>query len=204
MQTYKGDESELKVIAAGEPAFDSTSAALSDFYANGYKSAPFLLMLYDEGRMPFADRVERESFVDFIQATLDIFPFAGTFEFYITILKAIFGEASIIRFEVPAAGKLSIQIDASDEILFDFIGAELVDGVLTTFELTDQVGDGLLFRSISGIENEYALNLLFAEIIPAGIFPDTTLGFYTISDWISQHLDLMVTQGGDQIIFLEA
>jgi hypothetical protein len=108
VQNFKGDSTELKMQAVATPLLDLTEAALNDFYAGGFDSSPFLLAMYDDGRIPFSERITRDSFVEFIKNTLANFPFTGTFEIYLAVLKAIFGEESEIRFTVSAPGKLSI------------------------------------------------------------------------------------------------
>src|SRR5687768_6980026 len=93
-QKFRGDETELKFEAAGAPAFDVCGSALDEYFANAEQAEDFLLMLYDAKRMPFTDRVPRDSFVRFIREALVRFPNAGTFESYLFILRAIFGDQS--------------------------------------------------------------------------------------------------------------
>ena len=86
-QSFKGDATELKMQAAASPAFDLASLALDDFYSGGSNSSPFLLMLYDSGRAPYSQRINRETFVAFIRKAIESFPPIGNCESYVFILK---------------------------------------------------------------------------------------------------------------------
>lgn len=205
-QNFKGDAEELKMRAVVDPLLDLTNTALDQFYLNGFNCDAFLLMLYDANRMPFSQRIGRDAFIQFIKEALVNFPSIGTFESYIFILRAVFGIDSDITFEVTAPGKLSIAVDAYSEVTFDFIGRDLVAGVYSYFDMITFEGDGLVLRGIAGIQSEYELNLLFAEIMPAGIVPTITLDFLTKYFWISEEgaefFD-MTDDSDNQIIFIE-
>lgn len=203
MQNFKGDAKELKMQTVVDPLLDLTDAALNDFYLNGFDCSAFLLMLYDDRRMPFSERINREAFVDFVRLALTNFPVIGTFESYLFILKSIFGPNSEIRFNVPAAGKLAIEVEAVANSEFEFIAREFVDGEYVFHEMIDYDLDTLMFRGVVGIDTEYELSLLFAEIMPAGIFPEISLAFFDISDFIDDDDNDMVDDDDNGIIFVE-
>jgi hypothetical protein len=185
VQSFKGDALETKMQAVME----------------GGISDPFLLMLYDEGRVPFSERIGRNVFVSFIKKALENFPFIGNFESYIFILKEIFGPESNIFFEILAPGKLKISIDSAIDVVFDFIGRELVSGDFETFSLTTKDGYSLQFRGILGIDSQYELSLLFAEIMPAGLAP--TVAFFTLYEFFTDAGDNVLDSFGNQIVFYE-
>lgn len=206
VQNFKGDILEQKMRAAAEPVLDLTNLALDDFYVNGFDSTPFLLKLYDDKRMPFSNRIPRAAFVDFVRQALRNFPVTGTFETYIFVLKSIFGPDTGIYFDIPDPGKLEIDIEAIANTEFDFIGREFVDGEYEFFDMVDYDGSILTFRGVPGISNEYELNLLFSEIIPAGISPTILLEFITRYDWVSEESSVfyeMTDNLDNQIIFYE-
>lgn len=206
MQNYKGDANELKMQAVTNPVFDLQAVAQDDFMANGYQSTPFLLMLYDEGRAPFSDRILRDTFVSFVKEALANFPFTGTAECYLSILRSIFGESTEVRFEIPAAGKLSIDVIAVDNLFFGFQCAELDEdtGELVLFDMVDELDNNLDFRIVPGIESASELELLLSEIIPMGIFSDVTFGFYDVFTWTTSLGHTMVDQSQNVLIFIEA
>lgn len=205
-QNFKGDATELKMQAVMNPVFDITDIALNEYFEQGFDSNAFLLLLYDERRMPFSERINRDAFIQFIKEALRNFPFTGTFESYLFILRAVFGADSDVMFTVPAPGKLEIAVDAFSEVSFDFIGREEVGGVYSEFTVATNEGDDIVFRGISGIQTEYELNLLFSEIMPAGIVPTISLDFVAKYFWIAEDGDGisdMVDSLGNQIIFIE-
>lgn len=207
VQNFKGDAPEIKMRAVAEPAFDLTDSPLNQFYAEGDTSDAWYLALYDEGRMPFSERIERQVFTSFIRQTLENYPFIGTFESYLFILREIFGDESIISFEVPAAGKLSININAIADIVFDAVVRELTDtGEFEFSTLATMGGDDIVFRGIAGIETDYELTLLFSEIRPAGIFPTLSLEFFSLSTFIGEDGDGIfdvVAKNSDNLVFYE-
>lgn len=203
-QNFKGDATELKMQAVGDPLFEVTDTALDEMYSEAFDAAPFLLAMYDDGRMPFSQRINRDTFVEFIRQALSNFPFTGTFEVYLTILRAIFGEESEIRFYVDTAGALEIDVEAVADATFTFFGREFIDGAYTFFDMITQDGvDTLVFRGIIGIETEYELNLLFSELMPVGITPTITLGFFEISDWVDDEDNFIEDDDRLGIIFIE-
>lgn len=205
-QKFKGDDLELQMEASASPAFDLVGAALDDFLANGFNADPFLLMLFDEGRAPFSARVPRDSFVEFIKEALVRFPNTGTFETYLFILEKVFGEGSGVLFDVPAPGKLELLVNASSSIEYTFVAREFIDGHFVNSDLVTASGDTITFRGISGIDSEYKLSQLLAELIPAGIWPDVTLAFFSVYDAVAYEggsFYNLVDNSGNQIIFFE-
>jgi hypothetical protein len=206
-QKFKGDELELKMEAAQSPAFDATTASLDQYYSAAYTASDFLLMLYDAGRMPFSDRVPRDSFVRFIREAISRFQFTGTFEFYIFIIKSIFGEGSDVLFNVPSPGTLEMTISATDFILSDWVASDFSSGSYVENPIVTSSGDTIQFAALSGISSETQLNQLFAELIPAGIYPDITLQVFTLLNFIaidgSDNESFVLDSSGNQIVFYQ-
>lgn len=206
-QTFKGDTLEQQMIDAGDPAFEACIQALNSFFQNCYTSHDFLLMLYDNGRMPFSDRVPRDVFIGFIQEAIPNFPVTGTFEAYLFILKSIFGEETEVQFDVPAAGKLEMLVAAEASLDFNFLASEFSGGVFQEYTMQTTTGDDITFTGISGIDSEAELSALLAELIPVGIWPDITLTFFTLSEFIgedgSSGVFSIEDSFGNQLVFLE-
>lgn len=205
-QFFKGDAEEQKMYGAGAPAFALTKASLDEFWAEAYDSTPWLLQLYDENRMPFSQRVNRNAFVAFIREALKRFPFTGNFDSYLFVIWAIFGSDANIIFTVTAPGKLSIDVNAISGLEFDFIGKGFDGSGFETFNVTTMDGDQIIFRGIAGIETEYELQLLFSELMPAGIVPNISLTFFDYSPFIGEDGSgtfNMISHDGDQLVFWE-
>lgn len=202
-QYFKGDDIEMRMDAAGKPAFDLTNLALDAFYSDQGNATPFLLMLYDSGRMPFSDRVPRDSFPAFFREALARFPFTGTFESYIFILEAIFGEGSGVLFDVTGPGKLEISVNAASSLDFGWQAFEQIDGEQVISDVTDYLGNFINFAGVSGIDSEYELRMLLAEIIPSGIFADVVLAFFALYNFVDDGNNAIVDHLGNQIVFIE-
>lgn len=206
-QKFKGDTTELLIEAAGSRAFDLTDSALDDFYDSAYVTNDFLLMLYDAGRMPFSDRVPRESFVAFITQALPMAQVTGTFESYIFTIKSIFGQESEILFNVPAPGKLDLIVNAQASLVFDFTGREFVDGQFAFFQIETKDGFTLQFQGIAGVDSAPELKQLLSELIPAGLYVTVTLEVFTVSMFVAKDnlgaFDSVVDSANNQIVFFE-
>lgn len=202
-QYFKGDETEKKFDQAGRTMLDAASSGLDAFYNGAYQSGDFLLRMYDDGRMPFADRVPRDSFVSFIKEAIARFPSTGTFEAYIFILRSIFGTGSDVLFNIPAPGKVEISVNAASSIEFGFQAARIDGASVVLDDIVDHSGNGIVFGGISGIDSEHELSLLLSEIIPCGIYPDVTIAFFALYSMVD-HLDnSIVDHLGNQIVFIE-
>ncbi len=203
MKLFKGNADELKVIDAVSPVFDSTSESLDEMYAGASDSSAFLLMLYDENRVPYAQRIKRDSFVNFYREALSQFPVTGTFDSYLFILGSVFGFESEIFFDTPSPGTLEITLNIVNELTYDFIGRDSSG----EFLISTQDGiDTLAFRGISGFESEHDIELLFSELVPVGILPTYLINFYEYFNFVAEDdstLYDMIDSDGNIIVFYE-
>lgn len=205
-QYFKGDTKELQIEAAGKKAFDVCSTALNAYFDGCYSANDFLLMLYDNGRMPFSQRVSRGDFVTFINRAIPNFPITGTFESYILLLSAIFGGESDIQFDVTDPGKLSILVNASAAINSEAIVKEFQDNDYVESNLVTSDFDQIVYQTIAGIDSEDKLKKLLSELIPVGIVADITLDFFVLSYFVADEggdLIPVVDHLNNQIVFFE-
>lgn len=172
-QNFKGDATESKMYAVGEPILDLIHLAKDEFYAQGFTAAQFLLMLYDEERIPFSQRIPRDAFVAFFREMQAYSNFTGTFETYLFVLRGIFGQVAEINFDVPNPGELEISINTTNTVEHAMFGDDGGDFFLVDDDDNQMVGD-----QIAGITSQYELDLLFKEIVPAGINPTVAISFY--------------------------
>lgn len=209
-QNFKGDATELKYQAAGEPAFELTRVSLHEFFQGCFDCDEFLLMLYDSGRMPFSSRVPREAFVSFIRQALPDFPKTGTFEVYIFMIKALFGDTATIQFTVPAAGKLEIEVNApGSSLAFDWVAKEIAGGATILTDMVTSYDEEFLFNGISGIESEAQLQILLQELQPLGIYTTLALTFFQLFQFVADYdgtgtpLYTILDSFGNEIVFYE-
>ncbi len=206
MKTFKGDAVELKFIEAGAEAFDVTSASIDEMYAGASTSNPFLLMLYDEGRVPYSQRVKREAFVNFYKELVNQLQVVGTFEAYLFVLRAVFGVESEVFFDSPDPGTLEITVNVANEFTFDFVAREIVAGIEVFSEMVTQDEEQLVFRGISGFSTDHDVELFFSELIPIGIIPTFAINFYDYSFFVADQSGTLydvIDDDGNQIVFYE-
>lgn len=190
-QYFKGNADEIKIDTCGSQIMDLTSESLDQFFDECFDTVDFLLMLYDEGRMPFSDRIPREAFVAFLIECIANANFIGTYESYIFLVNRIFGAGSSVFFGAISAGTLEMQVSSSNSIGFDFVARELNEaGSYDFFEIITHLGENISFVGFPSIESEAELKQLLSEFIPAGIYPDITLVLFTTSLFL-------VSDGGD-------
>lgn len=175
MQVFKGDATELKMIAVMEPLNDLLSSQRDLFLDGAYTCVPLGNVLYDGGFAPLSKAISREiysaAFSEIFQAFVD----GGTFESYLTVFTKIFGEDVEVEFTVPAPGKLNIDITAPGTLLSDFIARRIEDNEYLFDEVIDDEGDNIAFFSFQGFESQYELEQMLFEMVPGGIFTTITL-----------------------------
>jgi hypothetical protein len=178
MQNYKnGDILEKKFEDSGEPILTILSGDKDDFYAGCYETAPLGDMIYDSKRSPLTNAMTKEIFRTSFKQIFDAFISVGTFEAYITVFQKIFGADANILFTVPAPGKLTIEIAATNIELSDFVARVIVDNEFVLDEMVDYDDDNIAFQTIQGFATQYELEQMLFEMVPAGIFTDIDLTF---------------------------
>ena len=205
-QYFKGDAIERKVDQATVPIMDIISLARDQFSDDALEAESFLLMLYDEGRMPFSDRIPRAAFISFLKECIANASFIGTFESYIFLIKSIFGEESSVFFEQVTPGVLTMTASSSNSVSFDFVARETSGGAYEFFEIITHAGENIEFAGFPGIESEAELGRLIAEFVPAGIFADITLVLFSTSLFLVETGDgdfTIVDDQNNDIIFFE-
>lgn len=180
-QYFKGDATEIKYYQSGSEIMDLQGQFLDQFFDEAFDCAAFLLMLYDEGRMPFSDRIPREAFISFLIECIANVNFIGSYESYIFLITRIFGAGSTLFFEEVTPGVLTLTVSASTTTDFDFVAREYTNGAYETFGVTTAAGEFLVFQGFPGIDNEAELKQLLSEFVPAGIYADINLVLFTTS-----------------------
>jgi hypothetical protein len=175
MELFKGDAIEQKVMNAGLSAFSSIDAAKQSFYADGFKCATLARLLYDENRAPLTTSIPYENFKDVFNIIFDLFPVTGTFEVYIAVFNAIFGDDVEISFTVPDPGKLAIAIVATGLESSYFSAREIVENEYESNRVTDDQGNKLYFVGIKGLTSEYAVTTMLYEMVTGGVYVTVSL-----------------------------
>lgn len=205
MQNYKGDATELKMIACAQSVFAAVSAERDAFFAGAYDAGPLGDILWTDKLAPLTNAIKKEYFRTSFQTIFETFVVGGTFESYVEIFKKIFGDQVGVNFTVPAPGKLEIDIIVAgysesnlvtqdgDEIITqtggfnievktknagtfaDAIVREVIDDLTYLYTLVDQDGDPIGFQVLLGFKSEYEVEQMLFELVPAGIYTTITL-----------------------------
>lgn len=175
VQYYKGDDTELKFDAAGEPTLSALETEKDDFFDGAYACFVLGELLWDNQLSPLSRAIARDIFRESFATIFDQFRFAGTFESYMEVFRAIFGEDVEVEFTVPAPGKLQIDIAAVGIVLSDLVARRIVNNAYVLDEIVDYDGDNIALQSIKGFETQYELERMLYEMVPDGIYTEITL-----------------------------
>lgn len=174
-QFFKGDETERKYFASGEPILSLLSSQKDTFLEECYGCFVLGELLYDNGYAPLSNAIPRNIFRESFEALFDSFVRAGTFESYLTVFRQIFGNDVEVTFAVPAAGKLQIDIVATGVDLSPFVARHIEDNAYVFDNIVDDEGDQIVFQTIKGFESQYELEQMLFEMVPDGIYTEITL-----------------------------
>lgn len=130
------------------------SEALKAFFDEAYKDYGFGEVLYNENAVSVTRimgiRVFRKAYSQIIES----FKLNGTFETYILLLKAIFGENAIVEFEKLAPAVLNIKVTPADYEYSNWVTKQGTN-------LVTKQGTNLVFRKIIfGLTDEELLDIL--------------------------------------------
>lgn len=164
----KWRDSWLPILAAID--FD-----LQEFYDNAFYSWLLGGILWDEKRSPLATVINRDAFVQAFGAIHNALNNPGTFEYYLEIFRVIWGNDVEVDFEVPAPGKLLINIEAQSVALYNFVARNIVDNVYVFDEVVTDEGDNIVFQTEIGVKTQSEVDALMRELKPTHIWTEATL-----------------------------
>lgn len=177
MQAFKeNDELEKKVTNIFKPLLNGLLTDKFDFQSNAFRSYPLGDVLFDTERSPLAGAISKDVFRESFFAIHDLFTRPGTFEFYLNVFRAIFGNDVDVEFEVPAPGKLNINVQ-SNSLVLDFLQARRIEsGEYVYYDLiTQPEGDNLVAQVPKGPKTQSEIDAIMIELTPHGILVNTTL-----------------------------
>lgn len=175
MQYFKGDATEVKIAAVVDAASASIDTEQDAFLAGAYECEELGAMLWNNELSPLANAIELNIFRAAFKEIFDAFVLGGTFESYLTVFQKIFGDDVEVTFTVPAAGKLNIDILATNVDLYDFVARSIVSNAYFYDEVVDYTPDNIAFQVFKGFKSQYDLEQMLFEMVPAGIFTTITL-----------------------------
>jgi len=175
LQAFKpNDLIEPKVRDALIGFSDLRDSELDEFFEGAYECYVLGDVLYLTGH-PMSGVIQQDVFRMSFPSIHQLFTRPGTFEFYLEVFRAVWGEDVVVEFDVPDPGKLLINIDSLALILFDALAREIIDNAYVFHEIMTDAGDNLAFQGSQGIKTQEEAEALVNEFRPAGIWTETTL-----------------------------
>lgn len=175
-QLFKlNDELEQKVFDTFSFSTMLTGLEMTIFYQNANEAYPLGDALYILNRDPMAGVLLPETFRESFPEIHSQFTRPGVFEFYLNVLRKIWGETANIEFVIPAPGKLNINIEALTLELLTFTARKIENNTYIFEDIETQAGETLVFQGTQGIKDQREANALVREIAPQGIFTQINL-----------------------------
>lgn len=153
------DTLEAKVRQVFLPKLEELGVAHDDFYNGAFDAFPLGDVLWEAKVDPIAEAIIKDVYRTAFAAIHALSDTPATFQSWISIFTAVWGETGAVRFVVPAPGKLEINIDGF--LMKDFEAAtDSGDNLVTTGDL-----DTLIFRSYVRTIEIVGFDWLAREII---------------------------------------
>lgn len=176
MQAFKeNDTKEVRVRDVALPTLELLGSVRDEMYAGAYECFKLGDVFINLNCAPLANAIPAEAFRKSFFAIFEYFTRPGTFEFYMTVFKAIFGDDVAVEFIVPEEGHLQINIEALTVQLDFALARRIVSNAYVYDEIMTGAGDNLMFQGTTGLKTQSEIDALMAELVPAGVFSETTL-----------------------------
>lgn len=169
------DAVEKKVADAASPALALCGDALDDFFAGAETCFRLGDVIFELKRAPLVDAISQETFRRGFYAIFDLFTRPGTFEYYLSVFRAIFGENVYVEFSIPAPAHLKITLTVLDTSLENAAYREVEGMAYVVGDILTTEGDELIFQVDLGPKSQSEFDIIMLELVPAGIFLDGEL-----------------------------
>lgn len=176
VQPFKAtDELEERVRNLVLPTLELMSSEKDEFFSGAYESFNLGDVLYNLRRGPLAGDISQEVYRSSYFAIYELFTRPGTFEFYLHVFRALFGESVDVQFTVPSPGVLLINVEALDILLSDILGRDIVNNAYEYIEVIDHDGNNIAGQGSQGPKTQTEMDAIMIEIKPHGIWVQTSL-----------------------------
>jgi hypothetical protein len=175
IQAFKeNDATELKVRNCFVDLLSRLSADRDDFYSGAYMAYPLGDVLAATGS-PVSESIDPEVFRQSFFSLYESFQRPGTFEFYLSLIRTIWGADVEVEFTVPSPGTLEIDITALSSVANLALARRIEDNEYVDDEILDHDGDNLIFQGTQGLQTQREADAIFLELAPIGIWTVVTL-----------------------------
>lgn len=169
-QRFKeNDPIEGKMVAAANALIESIRADLDAFHGQAFETYSLGDVLYLGNRDPMVGKILPEFYRESYPAIHDMFTSPATFEFFIELIRAIWGDSVPIEFVRPSPGVLNINIESQEVTLSIFHARKIVDDVYVYEAVAAQPDMELIaFQTSKGIKTQADADLLCEEVSATG------------------------------------
>lgn len=174
-QYFKRDDFELQFDQSFFQVLTDLSADKDDFFNGAYSAGPLGDIIFEDSRSPLAQEIPQSVFRSAFSAIFENFNFAGTFEYYMTVFRAVWGPSVTVTFTVPAPGKLEIDVEALSIELDQALARRIVSNVYVFDDLLTSNMENLLFQTAAGLKTQREAEALNRELVVGGVFVTITL-----------------------------
>jgi hypothetical protein len=175
-QPFKeNDELERRVALVFESLQTRLSQDRNLFYAQAYTAEPLGEVLQNLNADPLAQSLSEEVYRVSYPAIHELFTRPGTFEYYLSVFRRIFGNNVEVEFTIPSPGVLEIDVEAAELLLSNFMAREIISDEYVYHEVVDEEGDNIVFQGAFGAKTPSEMDLLTKELSPSIIFTTSTL-----------------------------
>jgi hypothetical protein len=176
LQAFKeNDLVERKVRDAFLPLLDQLGIDRDSFYEGAYESYVLGDVIYTLKSSPLAGPISQDIFRQSFFAIHDFFTFPGTFEFYLKVFRAVWGADVGVEFQIPAPGKLIINVQALTLQVDDLLARRIVNNAYVYDEILDHAGNNIGLQGRMGIKTQSEADALIKELYPAGLWVELNL-----------------------------
>ncbi len=177
IQRFKpNDAIETKTLAAITPTLDALVEDHDDLYEGAFTAADLGDVLFNLDRDPMAGVIDATTFRQSFWAIHTLFTRPGTFEFYLTVFRAIWGDDVDVEFTVPGNGKLQIGVSGTlTPELSPLMFREVVGTSYLYHNFVTQDGDTIQAQGFQGLKSQADADRLIGELAVQGVYTTLTL-----------------------------
>lgn len=149
---------------------ESIERDLTEFFNEAYQTASLGDVLYLLDRDPMAGKLLNEYYRTAYPAIHEMFTRPATFDFYVDLIRAVWGEDTPIEFSRPSPGVLDIKV-SSQSLQPQVFQARRIEDDTYIYEDVVTSGDDpeeILFQTAQGIKTQAEADLLISEVAAAG------------------------------------
>lgn len=164
------DERDFKFNSIFDDLETSINADLDTFFGQCYASYLLGDILYENDLDPIAKVLKQDVYRTSFNAIHELFTRPGTFEFFLSVFRAMWGSDVDVAFTILQPAQLKIEIFGSTPTYNEILYREIVDNEYVYDEIVTEDDDSLTAQESTGPQTVDELLLIMTELGVNGIF----------------------------------